>query len=74
MAGLEDLAQFLGQLIQGEGYAILAQRRQNRAGQAVVGDFDRGRIDAILRLVQEGDSLPHCCGWGVILLSPRGLR
>lgn len=62
MARLQHLAQFLGQLIQGQSHAVLAKCRQDRPGQAVVGDFDSSRVDAILRLVQEGDSLPHDCG------------
>lgn len=64
MAGLEHLAQFLGQLVQGESHAILAQGWQDRPGQAVVGDFNSSWVDAVLGLVQEGDSLPHDGGVG----------
>lgn len=80
MTALQDLAQLLGQLLEGQGDAVLASGRQGWACQAGASDDQGGRFDSILWLVQEGDSLPHvgdscsrldsCAGCGLLLPVP----
>lgn len=80
MTALQDLAQLLGQLLEGQGDAVLASGRQGWACQAGASDDQGGRFNSILWLVQEGDSLPHlgdscnrldsCAGCGLLLPVP----